>query len=80
MRSLEFGRPALRSTNTGISAFIAADGDLVQAGRQFEPEFLTGNLQPRRGMTPYASSGNWPVIGLCMAILGLLWIRNRASL
>ena len=80
MRSLEFGRPALRSTNTGISAFIAADGELVQAGRQFAPEVLTGNLQPQRGMTPYAGSGNWPVIGLCMALLGLFWIRNRASL
>ena len=38
MRSLEFGRAALRSTNTGISAFIAADGELLQTGRQFTPE------------------------------------------
>jgi len=80
MRSLEFGRPALRSTNTGISAFIAADGELVQAGRQFGAELLTGDIQPRRGMTPYAGGGNWPIIGLCLAILGLFWIRNRASL
>ena len=80
MRSLEFGRPALRSTNTGISAFIGADGELLQSGRQFEPELLTADIQPRRGMTPYARSGNWPIIGLCLAILGLCWIRNRASL
>lgn len=80
MRSLEFGRPALRSTNTGISAFIAADGELLQTGKQFEPERLTANIQPRRGMTPYAGGGNWPVLGLCLAILGLFWIRNRASL
>jgi len=31
-------------------------------------------------MTPYARGGNWPIIGLCLAILGLFWIRNRASL
>ena len=80
MRSLEFGRPALRSTNTGISAFIGADGELLQTGRQFVPERLTADIQPRRGMTPYASGGNWPILGLCLAILGLFWIRNRASL
>jgi len=80
MRSLEFGRPALRSTNTGISAFIAADGELLQTGKQFEPELMTANIQPRRGITPYVRGGNWPIIGLCLAILGLFWIRNRASL
>ena len=80
MRSLEFGRAALRSTNTGISAFIAADGELLQTGRQFTPERLTGQIQPRRGLTPYAGTGNWPVIGLCIAILGFFWIRNRARL
>ena len=80
MRSLEFGRPALRSTNTGISAFIAADGALLQTGRQFVPELMTADIQPHRGMTPYAGGGDWPIIGFCLAILGLFWIRNRASL
>ena len=80
MRSLEFGRPTVRSTNTGISAFIEADGELLQVGKQFEPELMTADLRPRRGITPYAASGNWPIIGLCLAVLGVFWIRNRASL
>jgi apolipoprotein N-acyltransferase len=80
MRSLEFGRPAIRSTNTGISAFIDADGRLMQTGKQFAPELMTANIQPRRGATPYVASGNWTIIGLCFVILGLFWIRNRASL
>ncbi len=80
MRSLEFGRPALRSTNTGISAFIGADGSLLQTGKQFVPELLTMDIQPRRGATPYAAAGNWPIIGFCLTILGAFWIRNRASL
>ncbi len=80
MRSLEFGRPAIRSTNTGISAFIGARGELLQAGRQFEPELMTANVQPRSGMTPYAASGNWVIIGLCLIVLGIFWIRNRARL
>ena len=80
MRSLEFGRPTIRSTNTGISAFIGADGSLRQVGRQFTSELLTADVQPRRGETPYAVSGNRPILGLCLAILGLYWIRNRARL
>ena len=80
MRSLEFGRPTVRSTNTGISAFIGADGELLQTGRQFGPELMTANVQPRKGMTPYVAGGNWPIIGFCLAILGAFWIRNRASL
>ena len=80
MRSLEFGRAAVRSTNTGISAFIDADGSLLQTGKQFAPELMTMDLQPRRGATPYAAAGNWPIIGFCLTILGVFWIRNRASL
>jgi apolipoprotein N-acyltransferase len=80
MRSLEFGREAIRSTNTGISAFIGADGELLQTGRQFEPELLTANVTPYRGLTPYAAVGNWLIIGLCLAILGLCRMRYRTSL
>ncbi len=80
MRSLEFGRPAIRSTNTGISAFIGARGELLQTGRQFEPEFMTADVQPRRGLTPYAATGNAVIIGLCVALLGFFRIRNRARL
>ena len=80
MRSLEFGRPTVRSTNTGISAFIGADGELLETGKQFTAELMTANVSPYRGMTPYAASGNWPIVGLCLIILGLFWIRDRVSL
>jgi apolipoprotein N-acyltransferase len=79
MRSLEFGRPTVRSTNTGISAFIGADGELLETGKQFTAELMTANVRPYRGMTPYAASGNWPIVGLCLIILGMFWIRDRAS-
>ncbi len=80
MRALEVGRYAVRSTNTGISAFIDARGELLQTGRQFEAELMTADVEPRTGMTPYASTGNWGVIGFCLVILGIFWIRSRASL
>ena len=80
MRSLEFGRPTVRSTNTGISAFIGADGELLQTGKQFVPELMTANVRAYSGLTPYAASGNLPVIGLCLVILGISWVRDRARL
>ncbi len=80
MRALEVGRDAIRSTNTGISAFIDADGVLLQVGKQFEQELMTADVQPRRGMTPYASLGNLPIVGLSLVILGVFWMRQRGSL
>ncbi len=80
MRALEVGRDAIRSTNTGISAFIDADGALREAGKQFDPELMTADVQPRQGMTPYASLGNLPIVGLSLVILGVFWVRHRASL
>jgi len=36
MRALEVGRYVVRSTNTGISAFIGPGGELLQKGKQFQ--------------------------------------------
>ena len=80
MRALEVGRNAIRSTNTGISAFIGADGALLAVGNQFEQELMTADIEPRSGMTPYASFGNIPIIGLCLAIIGVFWVRNSRNL
>ena len=79
MRALEVGRNAIRSTNTGISAFIGADGALLAVGNQFEQELMTADIEPRTGMTPYASFGNIPIIGLCLAIIGVFWVRNSRN-
>ena len=77
MRSLEFGRPTVRSTNTGISAFISHTGELLKVGPQFRESALTAEVTPRRGSTPYVSNGNIPVLGFCLVILGLFWFRTR---
>lgn len=80
MRALEVGRNAIRSTNTGISAFIGFDGALLDTGKQFEAELLTADVEPRRGTTPYASTGNAPVIVLCLIIVAGFWTRHRVGL
>ena len=34
-------------------------------------------LEPRKGSTPYMNYANKPVIGFCLLILGVFWIRGR---
>ncbi len=79
MRALEVGRYVIRATNTGISAFIGPHGKVIKSGPQFKPVTLTATVEPRKGMTPYASTGNKPVIGLCLLIIAAFWLRTRSS-
>jgi apolipoprotein N-acyltransferase len=79
MRSLETGRPMLRATNDGVTALIAHDGTLLGQLPQFEPGVLTGTVEPRTGLTPYARTGNVPVLGLAFLAVaaGFAWPRVR---
>lgn len=58
MRALELGRELLRSTNTGISAFIDHHGRLRAQSALMRQEVLMGSVQPRRGLTPFARYGD----------------------
>jgi apolipoprotein N-acyltransferase len=69
MRALEAGRTLLRAANDGISAIIGPDGRVSSTLPRFQPGVLTGTVQPRVGLTPYARFGNWPVVVLSLAIL-----------
>lgn len=80
MRSLEVERAAIRATNTGISAFISHTGKVLDSGAQFEAVTMTMEVPPRRGSTPYARTGNLPIIGLCLMIVAGFWVRGRAGL
>jgi apolipoprotein N-acyltransferase len=79
MLSLELGRETIRATNTGISAFIDARGEVLAKGAQFEPVQMSGNVQPRSGTTPYVRLGNWPVVSLSLLVLVGFWLRSRPS-
>ncbi|MFL6577731.1 MAG: apolipoprotein N-acyltransferase [Povalibacter sp.] len=81
MRVMEAERPLLRAANDGISAVIQADGNVAATLPRFKPAVLTGVVQPRTGLTPYARVGNWPVVLLCVfALIFAAWrLRTRRS-
>ena len=80
MRALETGRYLLRATNTGISAIIGPQGQILARSPQFEVHDLKGSVQGMTGMTPYARWGNWVVIsGALVLLLGLAWILHRRA-
>ncbi len=53
MRAIETGRPMVRSTNTGISAFIDSRGRIEQLSKQFVAQSLSQSVQGRSGVTPF---------------------------
>jgi apolipoprotein N-acyltransferase len=69
MRALEAGRTMLRAANDGISAIIGPDGRVTATLPRFQPGVLTGSVQPRIGLTPYARFGNWPVVVFSLFVL-----------
>ena len=70
MRAIEAQRWLIRAANDGISAIVGPDGKVVQSATEFQPAVLRGTVTPRRGLTPYARFGDWPV--LAAAVLALL--------
>ena len=77
LRSLETGLPALRATNTGITAILGSDGKLLQTLPEFTQATLTTKIQPYNGQTPYVRWGNLPILSLCAALLIWGFIRHR---
>lgn len=77
LRSLEIGLPALRATNTGITAVLGPDGKVLQSLPEFIQGSLSTQIQAYDGKTPYVLWGNLPI--LFFSCLILIWglIRHR---
>ena len=70
-RARELGRPLLRVTNDGITALIDHRGREQARLPRFEAGVLDGEIQPQRGLTPYARLGEGPLWALALGLL--LW-------
>ena len=71
MRALEAGRYLIRAANDGISGVIGPHGEVIARAPEFTPYVLKSSVTPRRGLTPYASVGNWPIVSLCAVVLAM---------
>lgn len=78
MRALELQKPMMRVTNSGITAYIDAQGKVVKRLEQNVAGVLEAKLVPTKGQTPYGHLGNIPLFILMALTLGLgLYLRRR---
>jgi apolipoprotein N-acyltransferase len=77
LRSLETGLPALRATNTGVTAVLGPDGKILAELPKFTQGVLKSNIQGYSGKTPYVIWGNIPILSLSCLLLILGFIRQR---
>ena len=77
MRALETGRYLIRSTGSGISAIVNERGHITVQGPQFKKAVIHGEAQVMQGATPFARSGSWPIISLCLGLIASLYLLAR---
>jgi len=77
VRAAETGRWMLRATNTGVTAAINPDGEVVGQLAQFTKDTLVASAEPRMGMTPYARAGDALALALAAALALLAAWRGR---
>jgi len=81
MRALEFARPMVRSTNTGATVVIDAEGRVTHELPRLTRGVLEASVEGRRGLTPYARwvapFGLWPLWILAMGIVAAAFLLRR---
>lgn len=82
MRAIETDRDIVRVTNSGISALLTAEGQVIDE----LPQFIAGSqfwqAQARRNLTTYVRYGDWfagSAVALTLLLLGASIIKNRRS-
>jgi apolipoprotein N-acyltransferase len=79
-RALETGRTMLRTTNTGVTAVIGPDGQVLASLPKHTTGVLEAQAQGYAGSTPYVQWGNAAVLALAVALVAVaLLVRPRAG-
>ena len=77
MRTLETGRPMLRSTNDGATAIIDGRGRIKQVLPFYTEGVLSATVRGTAGMTPYIRFGNVAFLLLGALALAAAWLFGR---
>ena len=81
LRALEFSRPFVGATNTGATVIIDHQGRVTAQLPRYIQGVLTGEVQGRSGVTPYAwwvsRFGLWPLWLIAFGVLLLAWRQHR---
>jgi apolipoprotein N-acyltransferase len=74
MRAIETGLPMVRSANTGVSAVIAPNGQVMQQIPLGQDGFIDVRLPAAKPAPIYSQTGDW---GALVLILGIFWMGVR---
>jgi apolipoprotein N-acyltransferase len=77
LRSLETGIPTIRATNTGITAVINHQGNVMVELPEFQQISLKTEVQAYTGITPYVKYGDWPILLICLGFLVLAYRQEK---
>ena len=61
-RAIEHKKPLIRATNSGISAYVSKNGEIIESQTYFEDKTLTRNITLYSGHTFYSKYGNLPLL------------------
>ncbi len=77
MRAIETGRYVIRSTNNGVSAIIAPNGEVTAQSDQFIKTSLEGTVTPMQGNTPYLIWKDYLTLAFLLLLTGLFIFLER---
>ena len=75
-RALEHKKPLIRATNSGISAIISKNGEIIEKQDYFEEKTLKTKLMLYSGQTFYSNYGNTPMFLFLTLYLSFLFLRR----
>ena len=78
-RAIENKKMMIRSTNTGVTAFIGRNGEVLKKLPQFSSGELNYKIQGYTGTTPYMLFNNFIIYFLCISILLVSFISKKFS-
>lgn len=79
MRAVEEDLPVVRAANTGVSAIVDANGEVVARLDTGETGVIDADLPSARPPTPYARFGDWALFVLVIACWAASWAAGSAG-